>query len=437
MFRASLVQGPSLLEVRSRSSSGQVWPFWLRFLPVTSRPLVVTVDDLPIAGGSLHREPAERERITRELLAALARHDIRAVGLVTWGNVVGRERRCASRDVARCRTRAGQPLVLPPGLYADRPARSSSPTRSERPAGSGASPRGARAAGALLSLSDASRGRDAGEAVGDAGLPGAQRAAQSSGDDRQCRRVVRAAVGRARVAGDEAAQVAIGEDFQASLRLAVRHHERTSDRLFEPRTFPRSCCFTPTRSARWNGIRCSRGSRRRGIDSRRWTRCWHTPRSRPITRSQGTKGYGLWDRIDTEREAERARRAVTDLLNLQAEAWSRGDLDTFCSVYADDAAFVSTTGLTRGRQEILDRYRRRYPDRSAMGTLSLESAGVQSGTGRRDLDARRFQARLDPRGLGRRSLDAVLSGSRGRHGLTMLAMRRDGERWIIVHDASM
>ena len=46
------------------------------------RPLVVTVDDLPISGGA-HGDPDERRAITRGLLAALERHDIRAVGLVT------------------------------------------------------------------------------------------------------------------------------------------------------------------------------------------------------------------------------------------------------------------------------------------------------------------------------------------------------------------
>jgi len=35
------------------------------------RPLLITVDDLPVAAGNLHTDPAERERITRGLLAAL------------------------------------------------------------------------------------------------------------------------------------------------------------------------------------------------------------------------------------------------------------------------------------------------------------------------------------------------------------------------------
>lgn len=51
-----------------------------------ARPLLVTVDDLPI-GGSGHDAPDERARITRGLLEALARHGIKAVALVTWGNV--------------------------------------------------------------------------------------------------------------------------------------------------------------------------------------------------------------------------------------------------------------------------------------------------------------------------------------------------------------
>src|SRR6266849_6944279 len=51
------------------------------------RPILVTVDDLPIASGRLHVDPAERERITRDLLSALDRHHVKAVGLVIWGTV--------------------------------------------------------------------------------------------------------------------------------------------------------------------------------------------------------------------------------------------------------------------------------------------------------------------------------------------------------------
>ena len=53
----------------------------------TTRPLLITVDDLPIAAPTLHPEPAERERITRGLLAVLKKHHIRAVGLVNWARI--------------------------------------------------------------------------------------------------------------------------------------------------------------------------------------------------------------------------------------------------------------------------------------------------------------------------------------------------------------
>src|SRR5213080_4252352 len=51
------------------------------------RPLLISVDDLPVAGGGLHTDPGERELITRGLLAALAKHRVPAVGLVIWGTV--------------------------------------------------------------------------------------------------------------------------------------------------------------------------------------------------------------------------------------------------------------------------------------------------------------------------------------------------------------
>ena len=59
------------------------------------------------------------------------------------------------------------------------------------------------------------------------------------------------------------------------------------------------------------------------------------------------------------------------MLQTQAAAWNRGDLEAFCSVYAADAAFASPSGLTRGRDAVLARYRTKYPDAAARGTLSF------------------------------------------------------------------
>src|SRR5688572_29095067 len=52
-----------------------------------AHPVLVAVDDVPIASARLHPGDAGRERLTRDLLAVLNRHGIKAVGFVTWRNV--------------------------------------------------------------------------------------------------------------------------------------------------------------------------------------------------------------------------------------------------------------------------------------------------------------------------------------------------------------
>lgn len=68
---------------------------------------------------------------------------------------------------------------------------------------------------------------------------------------------------------------------------------------------------------------------------------------------------------------------VQPFLSDQAASWSRGDLEAFCAAYAEDVTFVSPSGITRGREQVLARYRSRYPDRAAMGTLTLEVLEVR------------------------------------------------------------
>ena len=148
-------------------------------------------------------------------------------------------------------------------------------------------------------------------------------------------------------------------------------------------------------------------------------------------------GPGLWDRLAHLHEEEETRAALVRLLDTQAAAWSRGDLDAFCSVYAEDALFLSPSGTTRGRQAVLERYRTRYPDRAAMGTLRLEIDEVRPVWG----------IEVTPAG------DAVPGSIHGASvaarwsltypdrpaasGRTLLVFRRDGGAWLIVQDASM
>ena len=122
------------------------------------------------------------------------------------------------------------------------------------------------------------------------------------------------------------------------------------------------------------------------------------------------------------RQAE-MEKAIAAVIDRQVQAWNRGDLEAFVSVYAEDAAFVSPTGLTRGRQGVLDRYRKRYPDKAAMGTLALEIVETRlAGTDGASVVARWSLAYPDKPAAS---------------GLTLLVLHRSGDRWLIVQDASM
>lgn len=121
---------------------------------------------------------------------------------------------------------------------------------------------------------------------------------------------------------------------------------------------------------------------------------------------------------------------VAALLRLQAEAWSRGDLEAFSSVYAEDAAFLTADGLTRGRREVLERYRKRYPDAAAMGKLTLEV-----------IETRVFPPGKDAAGISvaaRWRLEYPGQTDRKTaEGMTLIVLRRTEKSWEIVQDASM
>ncbi len=121
---------------------------------------------------------------------------------------------------------------------------------------------------------------------------------------------------------------------------------------------------------------------------------------------------------------------VTALLKAQAEAWSRGDLEAFTSIYADDAAFLVATGLTRGRQEVLERYRKRYPDAAAMGKLTLEVIETHVFPPGKEAAGVSVAARWRLEYPGR-------ADGKTAEGLTLIVLRRTAKSWEIVQDASM
>lgn len=65
---------------------------------------------------------------------------------------------------------------------------------------------------------------------------------------------------------------------------------------------------------------------------------------------------------------------IRGLLASQTTAWNKGDIAGFMQTYQqhDSLLFIGKSGVTRGWQQTLDNYKRGYPDKDAMGTLSFD-----------------------------------------------------------------
>jgi ketosteroid isomerase-like protein len=113
--------------------------------------------------------------------------------------------------------------------------------------------------------------------------------------------------------------------------------------------------------------------------------------------------------------------AIRAVIEAQAAAWNRGDIDGYMDGYdrSPDTVFVSGDNITRGWQTVLDRYKKSYNSREKMGVLTfsdLEFTVLNSG------------AALV---LGRWRLKRA---SDEPHGTFSLLFRRTKAGWRIVHD---
>jgi len=72
--------------------------------------------------------------------------------------------------------------------------------------------------------------------------------------------------------------------------------------------------------------------------------------------------------------SERDKTEITTLLNKQVEAWNEGDIEKFMETYwhSDRLVFVGSHGPTYGWQATLDNYKKGYPDKKTMGSLTFK-----------------------------------------------------------------
>jgi peptidoglycan/xylan/chitin deacetylase (PgdA/CDA1 family) len=403
------------------------------------RPLLISVDDLPLAGGDLHTDPAERARIAGGLLAVLAKHHVHAVGLVIWGNV----KSDADRAILHRWLAAGHELGNHSASHLDLTKTTAEAYIADVEAG--------RAGLAdFLAKEGGAKVRFFRYPFLDEGDTAAKLDAVRASLDRSGQRSLPVTIDdqdwdfekpwvEARRQGDRRAMADVGDEYQEALHFEIRDQEAKGDRILG-RAAPQILLLHANEvgAAQWDRLFTwleARGYRFAAADE-----VLADPAFAEAPKYVGPSGFGLWDRLAALRRAADAGSAVASLLKVQSDAWNRGDLETFTSVYAEDASFLSPTGLTQGRQQVLERYRRRYPDQKAMGILTLEILETRPAQG----------VEFTPLGDARPSrVQGVSVAARWRlaypdqpdkktaEGLTLLVLRRHGDSWEIVEDASM
>lgn len=112
---------------------------------------------------------------------------------------------------------------------------------------------------------------------------------------------------------------------------------------------------------------------------------------------------------------------VRAVLDVQAAAWNRGDVESFMQGYwrSEQLTFAGANGVTRGWQGVLERYRRNYPDRKAMGRLSFSEIEITALGADAALVLGHWQLERETDRPG---------------GVFTLVARRTPQGWRIIHD---
>jgi len=121
--------------------------------------------------------------------------------------------------------------------------------------------------------------------------------------------------------------------------------------------------------------------------------------------------------------ATREQLDVVKVLLAQEAAWNRGDLTGFSQAYKDspDILFVTNT-VNRGFAGMVDAYKRDYPNRAVMGTLSFSDLEVHP------LDENFVVA------IGRYHLERGKKEGGNADGMFSLVMEKTDKGWKIVVD---
>jgi L-asparaginase / beta-aspartyl-peptidase len=119
--------------------------------------------------------------------------------------------------------------------------------------------------------------------------------------------------------------------------------------------------------------------------------------------------------------ADSAQAAIVAVLDMQQQAWNSGDVAAFMEGYwnSPELTFAGTSGITRGWQPVMDRYRKNYPDQKTMGHLDFSDLEVRSLGKDTALVLGRWHLKRDSGELG---------------GIFTLVFQQFPNGWRIIHD---
>ena len=122
---------------------------------------------------------------------------------------------------------------------------------------------------------------------------------------------------------------------------------------------------------------------------------------------------------DEGRKAD--RKAISTVLDAQQAAWNRGDVDAFMLGYwqSNELTFSGSSGVSRGWDGVLARYKKSYPDRAAMGQLDFSELEFRFLGPDAALVLGRWHLKREKDDIG---------------GVFSLVWQRFPEGWRIVHD---
>ncbi len=119
----------------------------------------------------------------------------------------------------------------------------------------------------------------------------------------------------------------------------------------------------------------------------------------------------------------KAANAIRAVLDAQAAAWNRGDIEGYMDGYdrSPNTEFVGGDNISRGWQTVLDRYKKNYDSREKMGVLTFSDLEIT------------ILSKDAALVLGRWHLKRA---SDEPHGTFSLLFRKRKAGWRIVHDHS-